>query len=103
MSCCVLGQQKEENMAGRPCFLIPLSTLPPLTSAISPHWPVLSITLQTPQLPCLLTVKVLTNHESCQYGGPLIRLWLAHESCHTCVFGACLARRTVHDGSPMIL
>lgn len=43
-----LGATKEENMAGRPSFLIPLSTLPPLTSAICPYWPVLSVTLQTP-------------------------------------------------------
>lgn len=38
-----------------------------------------------PQLHRVFTVKVLTNHESCQYGGPLIRVWPAHESCHICV------------------
>ena len=80
-----LGATKPENMAGRPRCLIPLSALPPLTSASSPRWSALPVTLQTSQLSCFFTVKVLTNHERCQYGGPLIRVWLAHESCHTCV------------------
>ncbi len=99
-----LGATKAENMAGRPLSLIPMSALPPLTSAFSPHRSVLSITLQTSQLSCYFTVKVLTNHERCQYGGPLIRVWLAHESCHTCV---CLdlvwPRSAVRDGRPTTL
>lgn len=73
--------------------LIPMSTLPPLTSSLfATRRSALSLTQQTPQLFCFFTVKVLTNHERYLEGGPLIRVWLSHEICHTCVLGACLRR-----------
>lgn len=75
-----LGAMKAENMAGRPHSLIPMSALPLLTSAFSPRRSVVSVTLQTSQLSCFFTVKVLTKHERCQYEGPLITVWLAQQS-----------------------
>lgn len=86
-------------------FRIRFTALTLLTSVIPP-WG-LSITPQMPQLPFFFcTVKVLTDHESCRYEGPLIRVWLAHESLHPCVCSElCVmaglynsARRT--DGGP---
>lgn len=96
-----LGAMNAENIAGRPRSLILMSVPPPLTSPTSPGWSDLSVTLQTSQLSCFFIVKVLTNHERCQYRGPLIRFWLAHESCHTYVCSELVwPRSTVRDGRP---
>lgn len=74
--------------------LIPLSALHPQPST-SPRWPAPPVTAQLLQLPCLFTVKVLTNRESCQYRGSLIRVWLAHEKpSYMCALGALLACAT---------
>lgn len=101
VSFCVWLLRMLKNMGGRPPLLNPhvRSTFPNLSQSLLP------VTLQTSQLFCFFTVKVLTHHERCQYRGPLIRVWLTHESCHTCVCSelAWPPKRCVRDGRPAIL
>lgn len=79
------GAREGRKYGSRTQFSNPRVRPPSLNLSLLSTLVTTSVTPQTSQLSHFLTVKVLTNREGCQYGGPVIRVWLAHESCHTCV------------------
>lgn len=94
-----LGAMNAKNMAGGPHALIPMSAPPLKTSSIPLLRSNPSVTPQICQLLCVFTVKVLTDHERCQYGGRWSEFVL-HMKVVIHAWKRSVPRSTVHDGSP---